>query len=89
MKLKIILNRRKEKIMGIITTQDIKIIVEKFGESTIGDGDWYFIVKKEFVDGIRGWLDGYTYTDEGQWLGYSLHQSANEEEVYVLRLYVE
>ena len=74
--------------MGIIRTQDIEKIVEKFGETTTGDGDWYLVVKKEFVDGIRGWLDGYTYTDEGQWLGYTLIESKNEPEVYILRLYV-
>lgn len=75
--------------MGIITTQDIKEIVRKFGKSSIGDGDWYFIVKKEFADGVRDWLDNYIYTDEGQWLGYILKESKNEMEVYVLRLYVE
>ena len=75
--------------MGIITTQDIKEIVRKFGETTIGDGDWYLIVKKEFADGIRAWLEGYTYSDDGQWLGYTLIESKNEPEVYILRLYVE
>lgn len=75
--------------MGIITIQDIEKIVKKFGKSSIGDGDWYFIIKKEFVDGIREWLDDYIYTDEGQWLGYSLKESKNETEVYVLRLCVD
>lgn len=77
--------------MGIITTQDIKKIVEEFGESTIGDGDLYLIVKKEFSDGIRRWLDDYIYgdDDEGQWLGYTLIESKNEPEIYILRLYVE
>lgn len=77
--------------MGIITTQDIKKIVEKFGETTTGDGDWYFVIKKEFVDGIVGWLDDYIYDDddEGQWLGYTLIESKNETDVYILRLYVE
>lgn len=79
--------------MGIITTQDIKKIVEEFGEGTIGDrdGNLYLIVKKEFADGIRRWLDDYIYgdDDEGQWLGYTLIESENEPEVYILRLYVE
>lgn len=77
--------------MGIITTQDIKKIVEEFGESTIGDGDLYLIVNKEFADGIQRWLDDYIYgdDDEGQWLGYTLIESKNEPEVYILRLYVE
>ena len=75
--------------MGIITTQDIKEIVRKFGKSSIGDGDWYLIIKKEFVDGVRDWLDDYIYTDRGQWLGYILKESKNESEVYILRLYAE
>ena len=75
--------------MGIITPQDIKEIVRKFGKSSIEDGDWYFIVKKEFVDGIRKWLDSYVYTIEGEWLGYSLKESKNETEVYILRLSAE
>lgn len=77
--------------MGIITTQDIKEIVRKFGKSSIGDGDWYLIVKKEFADGIRKWLDDYIYDDddEGQWLGYTLIESKNEPGVYILRLYAE
>lgn len=72
--------------MGIITTQDIKEIVRKFGKSSIGDGDWYFIVNKEFADGVKRWLDNYIYTDEGQWLDYRLIETKNETEVYVLRL---
>lgn len=77
--------------MGIITVQDIKKIVEEFGESTIGDGDLYLIAKTEFADGIRRWLDDYIYgdDDEGQWLGYTLIESKNETDVYILRLYVE
>ena len=75
--------------MGIITTQDIKEIVRKFDKSSIGGGDWYLIVKKEFADGIRDWLDDYIYTDDGQWLGYVLKESKNEPEVCILRLYAE
>lgn len=77
--------------MGIITTQDIEKIVEKFGETTTGDGDWYLVVNKEFADGIRKWLDDYIYDDddEGQWLGYTLIESKNEPGVYILRLYAE
>ena len=73
--------------MGIITTQDIKVIVEKYGKTSMGDGDWYLIVNKEFADGIRKWLDSYVYTIEGEWLDYSLKESKNETEVYVLHLY--
>lgn len=77
--------------MGIITTQDIKHIVEKFGETTTGDGDWYLVVNREFADGVRRWLDDYIYDDddEGQWLGYTLVESKNEPGVYILRLYAE
>ena len=90
-RLYILIGQTEGKIMGIITTQDIKEIVRKFGKSSIGDGDWYFIIKKEFVDGIRDWLDDYIYgdDDEGQWLGYTLIESKNETEVYILRLYAE
>lgn len=75
--------------MEIITAKDMKEIVRKFGKSSIGDGDWYFLTKKEFADGIREWLDDYIYTDEGQWLGYSLKEVKNQTEFYVLRLYTE
>ena len=66
--------------------EDIKKIVEDFGETLCGT-NWYFIIRKEFVDGIKKWLDSYVYTIEGEWLGYSLQESANETEFYVLHLY--
>ena len=72
--------------MGIITTQDIEKIVKEFGESTYDD-DWYLIINKEFVDGIRKWLDSYVYTIEGEWLSYSLKEALNETGIYILHLY--
>ena len=72
--------------MGIITTQDMEKIVKEFGESTYDD-DWYLIINKEFVDGIRKWLDSYVYTIEGEWLSYSLKEALNETGIYILHLY--
>lgn len=72
--------------MGIITTQDMEKIVEQFGASAYDD-DWYFIINKEFVDGIRKWLDSYVYTIEGEWLSYSLKEALNETGIYILHLY--
>ena len=72
--------------MGIITTQDIEKIVEQFG-ATAYDDDWYLIINKEFVDGIRKWLDSYVYTIEGEWLSYSLKEALNETGIYILHLY--
>lgn len=66
--------------------EDIKKIVKDFGEST-SDGDLYLIVKKEFVDGIDKWLHEYVYTIAGEWLSYSLKESFNETEIYILHLY--
>lgn len=66
--------------------EDIKNAVEKFGETPHGIR-WYFIIHKEFVDGIDRWLNGYTRTTDGSWLGYSIQQSQNEEQMYVLILY--
>ena len=40
--------------------EDIKNAVERFSETTIADGDWFFIIKKEFVDGV---LDYEAYLD--------------------------
>lgn len=73
--------------MGIVTTQDIKEIVRKFGNALIKDGDWYIVVKREFADGIKKWLDSYVYTIEGEWLDYSLKESVNEAEICILHLY--
>lgn len=66
--------------------EDIKNAVKKFGETTHGT-QWYFIIKKEFADGIQKWLDGYTATPDGDWLGYSMQQVQNDEFTYVLILY--
>ena len=72
--------------MGIITIVDIEKIVEDFGETLCGT-NWYFIIRKEFVDGIKKWLDSYIYSIEGEWLDYSLQESVNETELYILHLY--
>ena len=72
--------------MGIITIEDIEKIVEDFGKTLCGT-NWYFIIRKEFVDGIKKWLDSYVYSIEGEWLDYSLQESVNETELYILHLY--
>ena len=72
--------------MGIVMLEDIKKIVEDF-KKYAPDGSMYLIVKKEFVDGIRKWLYKYVCTIEGKWLGYSLKESFNETEIYILHLY--
>lgn len=74
---------RKEKIM----LEDIKNAVEKFGETTFADGDWFFIIKKEFVNEIEKWLYEYSHSEEGSWFGYDLVPSKNEPEIYILRFY--
>ena len=66
--------------------EDIKNAVKKFGETTHGTR-WYFVIKKEFIDGIDKWLRGYTNTPDGDWLGYDIEQVQNEELSYVLILY--
>ena len=66
--------------------EDIKYAVEKFGETPYGT-QWYFIIKKEFADGIEKWLKGYTATPDGDWLGYSMQQTQNDEFTYILILY--
>ena len=66
--------------------EDIKNAVKEFGESTHGTQQ-YFIIHKEFVDGIDKWLNEYTRTADGDWLGYYIQQSQNEEQMYVLVLY--
>lgn len=65
---------------------DIKNAVEKFGDTPHGT-QWYFIIHKEFVDGIVGWLREYTNTSDGDWLGYAIIQPQNEEQMYILILY--
>lgn len=66
--------------------EDIKHAVEKFGEMAHGT-QWYFIINKEFIDGIEKWLWEYTFTPDGRWLRYSIQQSQNEEFKYILILY--
>ena len=71
--------------MGIVMLEDVKKIVEDF-KKCAPDGSVYLIVKKEFVDGIRKWLHDYVCTIKGMWLEYSLKESFNETEFYVLHL---
>ena len=71
--------------MGIITTQDIEKIVQQYADSS--DGDWYFIVNKEFLDGIDKWLWEYSISEEGWWLNYQIYTAQNEEQMYILRFY--
>lgn len=66
--------------------EDIKNAVEKFGHTTHGT-QWYFVIHKEFVDGIDKWLEEYTDSADGDWLCYRIYQSQNEEQMYVLILY--
>lgn len=66
--------------------EDIQNAVERFGETAHGT-QWYFIIHKEFVDGIDRWLNGYTHTADGDWLGYTIIQPQNEEQMYILILY--
>ena len=66
--------------------EDIKKIVKDFEENTSDEG-LYLIVKKEFIDGIRKWLDSYVHTIDGEWLCYSLKESLNETGIYILHLY--
>ena len=72
--------------MGIVMLEDIKKIVEDF-KKYAPDGSLYLVVNKEFADGIRKWLYKYVCTIEGKWLGYSLKESFNETEIYILHLY--
>ena len=72
--------------MGIIMLEDIKKILDNFKENA-PDGSLYLVVNKEFTDGIRKWLYKYVCTIEGKWLGYSLRESFNETEIYILHLY--
>ena len=71
--------------MGIITTQDIEKIVEQYADSS--DDDWYFIVNKEFIDGIDKWLFEYSIGEEGWWLNYQIYKAQNEEQMYIIRFY--
>ena len=72
--------------MGIITTQNMEKIVEQFGASAYDD-DWYFIINKEFVDGINKWLWEYSISEKGWWLNYQIYKIQNEEQMYIIRFY--
>lgn len=62
--------------------EDIKNAVEKLGRT-----QEYYIIHKEFVDGIVKWLREYTDTADGRWLSYTIIQPENEEQMYILILY--
>lgn len=66
--------------------EDIKNFVQKTAESCDDGYPWYFVIHKEFVDGIVKWLDEYINSEEGDWLDYTVEQSQNEEFMYVLIL---
>ena len=66
--------------------EDIKNAVERFGETAHGT-QWYFIIKKEFVDGITKWLNQYTNSADGDWLDYGLQPVQNDEFSYILILF--
>ena len=65
--------------------EDIKNAVKKFGETAHGT-QWYFIIKKEFADGIVKWLNQYINSADGDWLDYDLQPVQNEEFAYILIL---
>ena len=66
--------------------EDIKNFVQKTAESYDDGYPWYFVIHKEFVDGIVKWLDEYINSEEGDWLDYTIEQSQKEEFRYVVIL---
>lgn len=59
-------------------------IIEKFGNSTIGD-DWYLLVPANEVDGIEKALTEFVDSTDGEWLAYDIQPIMNNTG-YVLRL---
>lgn len=74
--------------MVIKSLQDIKDIVAEYLGVALLVGDKYFLIKKEFVNEVDGWLREYTKSKKGDWLEYELTQYKDEPRVYVLRLYI-
>ena len=74
--------------MVIKSLQDIKDIVAEYLGVALLVGDRYFLIKKEFVNEVDGWLREYTKSKKGDWLEYEFIQYKDEPRVYVLRLYI-
>ena len=74
--------------MVIKSLQDIKDIVAEYLGVALLVGDRYFLIKKEFVNEVDGWLREYTKSKKGDWLEYELIQYKDEPRVCILRLYI-
>lgn len=74
--------------MVIKSLQDIKDIVAEYLGIALLVGDRYFLIKKEFVNEVDGWLREYTKSKKGDWLEYELIEYKDEPRVSVLRLYI-
>ena len=76
--------------MEINTLEDIKKLVEAYGEGKIesADGNAYFIIKKELADGIKEWLFKYSRSEDGRWFEYDLVPFTNAPEMYLLAFYL-
>ena len=75
--------------MKIKTLEDIQDLVAKYREVALLVGDWYFLIKKELVDEIDGWLFEYSNSEQGRWFNYELIQIQDEPQIYLLKFYVE
>ena len=59
-------------------------IIEKFGNSTIGD-DWYLLIPADEADGVEKALAEFVDSADGEWLAYDMQPIINNTG-YVLRL---
>lgn len=59
-------------------------IIEKFGNSTIGD-DWYLLIPANEADGIEKSLREFVNSADGEWLAYDIQPIMNNTG-YILRL---
>ncbi len=50
------------------------------------DDEYFVIIPKKEVDGVREWLENYVWSMEGDWLSYELHEIANAPEYKILML---
>ena len=75
--------------MEIKTLEDIQDLVAEYREVALLVGDWYFLIKKEFVNEIDGWLFEYSNSEQGRWFEYEFMSIKNEPRVYILRFYIE
>ena len=60
-------------------------IIEKFGNSTVGD-DWYLLVPANEADGIEQALSEFVSDADGEWLAFDMQPIINDTG-YILRLY--